>query len=90
MSYFHYALQYLYLALQDEVRLHLENTKKNKFSLGDRLESLTPGEVGKAFVAEQLYDEEMSPISAVPHPGMRFYVFCPHALREGDILRAGE
>lgn len=64
--------------------------QKNKFSAGDCLEFLTPGAVGKGFVAERLYDEEMSPISAVPHPGMRFYVSCPHMLRAGDILRAGE
>ena len=64
--------------------------QKNKFSLGDSLEALTPGFVGQGFIAEALFDGEMHPISSVPHPGMQFYLLCPFALHSGDILRAGE
>ncbi len=62
--------------------------QRNKMSVGDSASLLTPGEVGKSFTVEELYDERMNPITATPHPYMRFYMKSPFALKEGDIVRA--
>ncbi|MBR7111802.1 MAG: U32 family peptidase [Clostridia bacterium] len=64
--------------------------QRNKVSLGDRAELLTPGKVGIPSVITELYDEEGAPIESAPHPLMIFYTRLPHAAAEGDILRAGD
>ena len=61
--------------------------QKNKFSVGDRLELLSPGKVGQGFVAEKIYDAEGNPIDSTPHPEMKFALEVPYPVREGDILR---
>ncbi len=63
--------------------------QRNKLTAGMRAELLTPGMVGRPFVCEALYDAAHSPIDAAPHPGMKFYVKMPFAVKEGDILRGG-
>jgi putative protease len=63
---------------------------KNKICAGDRAELLTPGQIGKPFVVQELYDAEGNPIPAAPHPSQPFYVRVPYEVKEGDILRAGE
>ena len=62
--------------------------QKNKFSVGARVDLLTPGKVGIPLVVEALYDEGMQPIEAVPHPQMPFYMKMPFPVQVGDILRA--
>ena len=61
--------------------------QKNKFSVGDRLELLSPGKVGQGFVAEKIYDAEGNPIESTPHPEMKFALEVPYPVKEGDILR---
>lgn len=61
--------------------------QKNKFSVGDRLELLTPGMVGQGFTAEKIFDANGQPIESTPHPEMRFTLKVPYAVSEGDILR---
>ncbi len=63
-------------------------TQRNKMLSGDGAELLTPGSVGRPFVIGELFDENMQPISATPHPYMKFYMRAPFALRQGDIIRA--
>lgn len=64
-------------------------TQRNKMSLGDKIELLTPGEVGKPLTVEGLFDTELNPISATPHPYMTFLMQVPYAVKAGDIIRAG-
>ena len=64
--------------------------QRNKLSLGDRAELLTPGRVGIPLYVGELYDENGTPIESAPHPLMEFYTRLPHAASAGDILRAGE
>ncbi len=64
--------------------------QRNKVSLGDSAELLTPGHVGKPAIITELYNEEGEPIESAPHPLMTFYTRLPHAAKPGDILRAGE
>ena len=63
-------------------------TQRNKMLSGDGAELLTPGSVGRPFVIGELFDADMQPISATPHPYMKFYMRAPFALRQGDIIRA--
>ena len=62
--------------------------QKNKFSVGARVDLLTPGRVGTPLVVEALYDADMRQIESVPHPQMPFYMKMPFAVKPGDILRA--
>lgn len=64
--------------------------QRNKLSLGDSAELLTPGKVGMPCKITELYDEAGNPIESAPHPLMVFYARLPFAAAEGDILRAGE
>lgn len=64
--------------------------QRNKLSLGERAELLTPGKVGLPLWITELYDEAGNPIESAPHPLMVFYARLPFAAAEGDILRAGD
>ncbi|MBQ9415687.1 MAG: U32 family peptidase [Clostridia bacterium] len=63
--------------------------QRNKVSVGERVELLTPGSVGQPFVIREMYDESGAPIDSVPHPNMYFYVRVPFAVHPGDIMRSG-
>ncbi len=64
--------------------------QRNKLSLGDRAELLTPGRVGIPVEINEIYDENGAPIESAPHPLMTFFVRLPYVAGAGDILRAGE
>ncbi len=63
-------------------------TQRNKMSVGDSIELLTPGSVGRPLTVAELCDEGHSPISSTPHPYMQFYMKMPFAVKAGDIIRA--
>ena len=63
--------------------------QKNKFCVGDRVELLTPGKTGRAFVAEIMLNSKNEPIESYPHPFMEFKLKMPFEVKEGDILRSG-
>ena len=50
---------------------------KNKFSKGDRLELLSPGQDAVSFTAEEIYDKDMEAIDSASHPQMEFYLRLP-------------
>ena len=64
--------------------------QKNKVSVGETAELLTPGQIGKPFVVTELYDEEGNPIPSAPHPQQRFFARVPFPVAPGDIIRAGQ
>lgn len=64
--------------------------QRNKISLGDSAEMISPGKIGRAFLVSELYDEAGAPIEAAPHPSMKFFARVPFAVSEGDIIRSGE
>ena len=64
--------------------------QRNKLSLGDAAELLTPGRVGIPFLVEELYDAEGAPIESAPHPMMEFFTRLPREAEVGDIIRSGE
>ena len=64
-------------------------SQRNKMSVGDSVEMLTPGAVGRPLTVTALYDASGAPIPSTPHPCMEFFMPVPFAVRPGDILRAG-
>ena len=64
--------------------------QKNKVSLGDAAEIISPGFIGRALNVSELYAENGDPIDAAPHPFMKFWVRVPFDVREGDIMRSAE
>ncbi len=62
--------------------------QKNKFSQGDTVEYLTPGQIGRPMIAADLQDADGNPIPSCPHPQMRFSMAVPHPVCPGDILRS--
>ena len=59
----------------------------NKFSVGDTVELLLPGQPGEPFPVSALFSEDGEPIDSVPHPKQRFYLALPRPVKKGCILR---
>ena len=95
-SYFATAVEYNESEVPENLVLENENgrlalfVQKNKVKAGEGAEIISPGEVGKYIVVNELYDEEGAPIESAPHPFMRFFVRVPFAVREGDIMRSAD
>ena len=64
-------------------------SQRNKMTLGESLELLTPGKVGEPIEASALFNEAREPIEATSHPYMLFYMKTDKELKAGDIIRAG-
>lgn len=63
--------------------------QRNKVSIGDAAEVISPSKVGQPFTVKEIYGEDGAPIGSAPHPAMRFFVRVPFDVRPGDIMRAG-
>ena len=61
--------------------------QRNKLTVGDEVEVLSPGRFGRAFKVAALTDENGEPIDSTPHPGMRFRLPVPFPVKAGDLLR---
>lgn len=83
-AYLAYALSY------DEKAGIATFVQRNKFSVGDKVELLSPGKIGIPITVDTLYNESGEPIESVPHPYMTFSMPTPFPVKEGDILRMGE
>ena len=53
-------------------------------------EIITPGEVGKRFVATDLRLPNGEKIDSAPHPSMEFKMRVPYEVKMGDIVRSAE
>ena len=62
--------------------------QRNKTSVGEAVEIISPGLPGRGFVIERMAGAQGEPLSAAPHPFMEFTVPVPFAVREGDIMRS--
>ncbi|HOJ48824.1 MAG TPA: U32 family peptidase [Bacillota bacterium] len=60
--------------------------QRNKLSVGDNANILSPGTTGRDIVIGRMYDLEMNPISSAPHAKMEFYLEIDEA-KPGDIIR---
>ncbi len=61
--------------------------QRNKFSVGETLEILSPKQSSAAFTVEQICDMEGNAQDSAPHPQQLVKVNCPYPLEYGDILR---
>ena len=64
--------------------------QKNKLTVGEDAEIITPGKAGKRFTVTELYDENGEAIESAPHPSMIFYTRVPFPVSEGDIMRGAD
>lgn len=62
--------------------------QRNKVSVGETVEILSPGHPGRGFVIGKMTDSEGNDIPSAPHPFMEFVVPVPFAVKEGDIMRS--
>ena len=62
--------------------------QRNKTSVGEAVEIISPGLPGRGFVIERMAGAQGEPLSSAPHPFMEFAVPVPFAVREGDIMRS--
>lgn len=77
------------ISVTEEGRLY-PFIQRNKVSVGEVAELISPGKIGKAFRVTELYDETGAPIPSAPHPFMKFFVRVPFEVKAGDIMRSGE
>ena len=64
--------------------------QRNKVSVGEGAELISPNKIGVPFEVTELYSEDGAPIESAPHPSMKFYVRIPFEVKVGDIMRGGE
>lgn len=60
--------------------------QRNKLSVGDKANILSPGTTGRDIVIGKMYDADMNPIESAPHAKMEFYIEIDEA-KPGDIIR---
>lgn len=63
--------------------------QRNKVSVGDPAEIISPGKIGVGFEVSELFAADGTPLASAPHPSMIFWCRVPFEIREGDIMRAG-
>lgn len=64
-----------------------EVVQRNKLTEGETVEVISPGQVGRPFVASNLKNEGGEPIASAPHPLMKFTLDVPFPVSAGDIIR---
>ncbi|WP_066683684.1 peptidase U32 family protein [Christensenella intestinihominis] len=65
----------------------VEVEQRNKFSVWETLEVLSPHLENASFTVESICDMEGTPQESAPHPQQHVKVNCPYPLRPGDLLR---
>ncbi len=61
--------------------------QRNKFTNGEELMILSPGDIGRSFVVNGMKNTDGEPVQSAPHPKERLYIGCNQPVRPGDILR---
>ena len=64
-------------------------TQKNKVSVGDSAEIISPHKCGRAFTVKEIYSESGEAVDCAPHPSMKFFIRVPFEVSGGDIMRSG-
>jgi hypothetical protein len=62
--------------------------QRNKVSVGEGAEIISPGKIGQWFSVGELYSPEGEALESTPHPSMIYWCRVPFEVREGDIMRA--
>lgn len=64
--------------------------QRNKVSIGEYAEMISPNRIGRGFTVTELYSESGEPIGSAPHPSMKFWARVPFVVSAGDIMRSGD
>lgn len=64
--------------------------QRNKVSVTDRAEVISPRRIGKPFTVAEMYSQNGEKIESAPHPSMIFYCRVPFSVSAGDIMRSGD
>ena len=64
--------------------------QRNKVSVGDGAELISPSKTGRGFDVTELYLPNGTATESAPHPSMIFWCRVPFEVREGDIMRGAE
>ena len=62
--------------------------QRNKMTAGQKVEIISPGKIGRGFVAEEIFGADGEKIESTPHPDMKFFLKVPFDVHAGDILRS--
>ena len=62
--------------------------QRNKVSVGEGAEMISPGKIGEWFAVRELYAPDGQALESTPHPSMIYWCRVPFAVHEGDIMRA--
>ena len=62
--------------------------QRNKVSVGEGAEIISPGKIGRAFVQTEIYAPTGERLDSTPHPSMLYWCRVPFEVAEGDIMRA--
>ena len=62
--------------------------QRNKVSVGEGAEIISPGKIGRGFDVTELYLPTGERLEGTPHPSMIYWCRVPFEVREGDIMRA--
>lgn len=65
----------------------LEVEQRNRFSVGETLEVLSPNSLGDQFTVTAISDDKGNEVLTAPHPQQKLFLDCPLSLADGDILR---
>ena len=64
--------------------------QRNKVSVGDRSEMISPSKIGRAFAVNEIYLPDGRAVESAPHPSMIFWCRVPFDVSEGDIMRGAD
>ena len=62
--------------------------QRNKVSVGEGAELISPGRIGIPFTQTEIYAPTGESLDSTPHPSMIYWCRVPFEVREGDIMRA--
>jgi len=83
-----YIRSYEVVAIAEEWKAGmLRLQQRNRFFVGDVLDTLEPGEKPFPFTIEELFDEDMNRLENACHPLMTVYVPCKHPIKPGSLFR---
>ena len=76
------------IAMENENGRLYRFIQRNKVSVGEGAELISPGKIGRALSVCELYGQDGEALESTPHPSMIYWCRVPFEVREGDILRA--
>ena len=64
--------------------------QRNNFKVGDELEIFGPHTPPQKFILEEMYDEQLQPITVAPHPKQKLFLKVPFSTETASFIRRKE